>query len=81
MDLTDCLDLVGPILRLKTGGKGWRRLRLWEQGSFDELVQRVVGQQVERDRPAQEHGAPDTEERRGDRAKQQAAAGAKSKAV
>ena len=58
-----------------------RRLRLWEEGQFDELIRSVVGQQQSEDQaratPARQNG----EERRGARAKQQAAAGAKSKAV
>ena len=59
-----------------------RRLRLWEQGRFDELVTEVAAQQLEDARV--NRGAMhrnDTEERRGKRARQQAAAGAKSKAV
>ena len=57
-----------------------RRLRLWEQGRFDELILSVAGQQqleTSARTSAELHG----EEQRGAKARQQAAAGAKSKAV
>ena len=60
-----------------------RRLRLWERGKFDELIEHVLGQRDEQslaDRSVR-RDADDDEERRGRRARQQTAAGARSKAV
>ena len=60
-----------------------RRLHMWEQGDFEGLIRHVCGQQILEDdqRESIQLQPADEEERRGKRAKQQAAAGAKSKAV
>ena len=58
-----------------------RRLRLWEQGLFDELIQHVVAQQLEENRQGPARTELQGDEHKGAKARQQTAAGAKSKAV
>jgi len=59
-----------------------KRLNLWEQGNFDELVQHVAGQQAESDRRANKvAGNTESEEHRGKQARQKVAGGAASKAM
>ncbi len=78
--------LLGPVPDGKDRNEELkRRLRLWEQGNFDELAHMMLGQQAEarrRARGAHEAGDPDAEEERlGRRARLTTAKGAVSKAV
>ena len=75
--------LLGPIPRgSDTNAELKRRLRLWEDGRFDELVWRVLGQQAETTRKSSSAAKVDQdEEKLGKRARVTTAAGAAGKAL